>query len=97
MSKVIRLEDSTYDELGRFGHWSDTMDSIIRRLLEQVQKQKQMEATIAKWSCLARPSHLSESNLREELQTTTLNHLLQNSRKNTTSFVTNAKYYLVRL
>jgi hypothetical protein len=48
MSKVIRLEDSTYDELGRFGHWSDTMDSIIRRLLEQAQKQKQMEATIAK-------------------------------------------------
>lgn len=48
MSKVIRLEDSTYDELGRFGHWSDTMDSIIRRLLEQVQKQKQMEAAIAK-------------------------------------------------
>jgi len=48
MSKVIRLENSTYDELGRFGHWSDTMDSIVRRLLEQVQKQKKMEATIAK-------------------------------------------------
>ena len=70
MSKVIRLEDSIYDELGRFGHWSDTMDSIIQRLLEQVQKQKQMEVQSPNDE-VGKPPHISESNLREELQTTT--------------------------
>lgn len=29
MPKLIRLEDSTYKELGHYGHWEDTMDSRI--------------------------------------------------------------------
>jgi hypothetical protein len=35
MSKLIRLEDSTYKELSQYGRWEDTMDTIIRRLLQE--------------------------------------------------------------
>ncbi len=33
MAKLIRISDSTYKMLGEYGHWLDTMDSIIGRLL----------------------------------------------------------------
>jgi hypothetical protein len=35
MVKLIRVSDSTYKELGDFGKWSDTMDSLIVRLLNE--------------------------------------------------------------
>lgn len=40
MPKLIRLEDSTYKELSHYGHWEDTMDSIVRRLLQEAQLKK---------------------------------------------------------
>lgn len=35
MSKLVRITDSTYDELAKHGQWNDTMDSIIQRLLHK--------------------------------------------------------------
>ncbi len=36
MAKLIRVSDSTYKELAKHGNWSDTMDSLIVRLLNEV-------------------------------------------------------------
>ena len=33
MVKFVRISDSTYKELSEYGKWSDTMDSLILRLL----------------------------------------------------------------
>lgn len=38
--KVIKVKDDTYQKLGKYGSWSDTMDSIISRLLENAEKKK---------------------------------------------------------
>jgi hypothetical protein len=35
MDKLVRIRDSTYNELAKRGKWDDTMDSIIQRLLHQ--------------------------------------------------------------
>ena len=35
--KVIKVKDHTYEKFGKYGSWSDTMDSIISRLLEKVE------------------------------------------------------------
>jgi hypothetical protein len=35
--KVIKVKDNTYQKLGEYGSWSDTMDSIIERLLERAE------------------------------------------------------------
>lgn len=40
MPKLIRLEDSTYKELGQYGRWEDTMDTIVRRLLQEARLKK---------------------------------------------------------
>lgn len=40
MTKVIKVSDNTYTRLAEMGSWSDTMDSIIQRLLKQVAIQK---------------------------------------------------------
>ena len=34
MSKLIRITESTYNELVRDAHYQDTIDSIIQRLLK---------------------------------------------------------------
>jgi hypothetical protein len=34
MPKVIRVKNSTFDLLTNKGKWTDTMDDIIRRLLD---------------------------------------------------------------
>lgn len=34
MTKLIRITESTYDELIRDAHYLDTIDSIIQRLLK---------------------------------------------------------------
>ena len=34
MPKLIRLEDSTYRELGLYGRWEDTMDTIVGQYME---------------------------------------------------------------
>jgi hypothetical protein len=36
MTKLIRINNDTHEKLGKYGNWSDTMDAIINRLLEQV-------------------------------------------------------------
>jgi len=36
MTKQIKVSDETFQKLGKYGTWSDTMDSIISRLLEGV-------------------------------------------------------------
>lgn len=36
--KVIKVKDDTYQKLGKYGSWSDTMDSIIERLLERAEE-----------------------------------------------------------
>ena len=33
MTKVIRLKDETFEELTKYGKWSDTMDTIVSTLL----------------------------------------------------------------
>jgi hypothetical protein len=33
MSKLLRVRDKTYEELGKLGKWNETMDSIIVKLL----------------------------------------------------------------
>jgi hypothetical protein len=33
MDKLVRIRDSTYNELAKRGKWKDTMDSIIQRLM----------------------------------------------------------------
>jgi hypothetical protein len=35
MTKVIRIKDETFDSLINTAKWSDTMDEIIKRLLQQ--------------------------------------------------------------
>ena len=35
MTKVIRVRDSTFEELIRRGKWSDTMDAIVIKLLKK--------------------------------------------------------------
>ena len=37
MAKLIRLQDFTYRRLSRHGHYGDTMDSIITRMLDYVE------------------------------------------------------------
>jgi hypothetical protein len=34
MTKVIRVKDSTFEELIKRGKWSDTMDAIVSKLLK---------------------------------------------------------------
>ena len=41
MSKLIRVNDSTYEKLAKYGHWDDTMDTIIKRLLQKAQSYKE--------------------------------------------------------
>ena len=41
MSKLIRVQDSTHKKLAKYGHWDDTMDTIIERLLHDAWLQKQ--------------------------------------------------------
>jgi hypothetical protein len=36
MTHVIRIRDSTFEELIRHSKWSDTMDTIISGILRQV-------------------------------------------------------------
>jgi hypothetical protein len=40
MSKLIRIQDRTYQKLADYGHWTDTADSIILRLLESALKKE---------------------------------------------------------
>ena len=35
--KVIKVKYHTYEKLGKYGSWSDTIDSIIERLLEKAE------------------------------------------------------------
>ena len=35
MAKVIKVSDRTYEKLAKNGTWSDTMDAIIERLINQ--------------------------------------------------------------
>lgn len=48
MAKLIRVDDSTYKELGEYGHWNDTMDSIIWRLLQEARSYEQKKEIVAK-------------------------------------------------
>jgi hypothetical protein len=41
MSKLIRVQDSTHKRLAKYGHWDDTMDTIIDRLLQDARLQKE--------------------------------------------------------
>jgi hypothetical protein len=36
VTKVIRVKDQTFDKLTEHGKWSDTMDTIVSRLLKYV-------------------------------------------------------------
>jgi hypothetical protein len=45
MDKLVRIRDSTYNELAKRGKWNDTMDSIIQQLLQQEKKHRIDEAT----------------------------------------------------
>ena len=48
MPKLIRLEDTTYKELGQYGRWEDTMDTIVRRLIQEahLNKHEQKEEVV---------------------------------------------------
>ena len=35
MTEVIRVKDSTFEELIKRGKWSDTMDAIVSKLLKE--------------------------------------------------------------
>jgi hypothetical protein len=35
MPKLIRVQDSVYDELANYGKWQETMSDIIARLLRE--------------------------------------------------------------
>jgi hypothetical protein len=35
MTRVIRIKEETFEELAKYGKWSDTMDMIISRILKQ--------------------------------------------------------------
>jgi hypothetical protein len=39
MTKLIRVKDHTYDELVKKAKWSDTLDELIMKLLEQQGKE----------------------------------------------------------
>jgi hypothetical protein len=45
MAKLVRIKDSTYNELAKRGKWSDTMDSIIQRLLHHQQNNHGIDDT----------------------------------------------------
>jgi hypothetical protein len=60
MGKLVRIKDSTYNELAKRGTWSDTMDSIIQRLLYP-QKNHGIDDTPKKSEREERPP-LQESN-----------------------------------
>jgi hypothetical protein len=45
MDKLVRIKDSTYNELTKRGKWNDTMDSIIQRLLCQQQNNHGIDDT----------------------------------------------------
>lgn len=60
MGKLVRIKDSTYNELAKRGKWSDTMDSIIQRLLYP-QKNHGIDDTPKKSEREERPP-LQESN-----------------------------------
>ena len=60
MGKLVRIKDSTYNELAKRGKWSDTMDSIIQRLLYP-QKNHGIDDTPKKSETEERPP-LQESN-----------------------------------
>jgi hypothetical protein len=38
MTKVIRVKDSTFEELIKRGKWSETMDAIVSKLLKEGEK-----------------------------------------------------------
>ena len=61
MGKLVRIKDSTYNELARRGKWSDTMDSIIQRLLHQQQNNHGIDDMPKKSEREERPP-LQESN-----------------------------------
>lgn len=37
MTKLIRLKETTFKELVKYGKYSDTMDTIVSNLLKKVQ------------------------------------------------------------
>ncbi|MGH9976963.1 MAG: hypothetical protein ACRD8Z_14175 [Nitrososphaeraceae archaeon] len=39
MSKLIRVKDHTYGELAKRAKWSETLDELIMKLLEQQEKE----------------------------------------------------------
>ena len=47
MTKLIRVKESTYQELAKFGQWFDTMDSIIAKLLCDVKSEDKKGNKIA--------------------------------------------------
>jgi hypothetical protein len=47
MDKLVRIKDSTYNELAKRGTWNDTMDSIIQTLLCQQQSNQAIGNTIS--------------------------------------------------
>jgi len=40
MKHVIRVTDSTFEELAKQANWSDTMNDVISRLLEKHMEKK---------------------------------------------------------
>jgi hypothetical protein len=46
MVKLIRLKDDTYQQLTACGRWSDTMDSIVLRLLKATRENRRARRVI---------------------------------------------------
>jgi hypothetical protein len=42
------VSDSTYERLGEYGHWNDTMNSIIERLLKATRSHEQRKEIVVK-------------------------------------------------
>jgi len=63
MDKLVRIRDSTYNELAKCGKWNDTMDSIIQGLLQQQQNNQGIGDTPKKPEREERPHQ--ESNLQD--------------------------------
>ena len=43
VTKVIRVGNKTFDELTKHGKWSDTMDTIVSRILKRVSAEMSKE------------------------------------------------------
>ncbi len=42
MKHVIRVTDSTFEELTKQANWADTMNDVISRLLQRQKREKEM-------------------------------------------------------